>query len=311
MDTKVTSLITADAHLSNQMSAAPAVFVFDPVTGDAMSMNSGAVELVVRFRLDKAARLTLATIERGVMAEGKVKTEQAVTDGLVEGASELRRICRLPDGSVMALSRVWVPGSSTMLVVEDMTDAEQERRRRRVWDMMISHMTPSENVAAVLTKALRIFCLIAGSPSGEVWLPEGKALMRRSMRVSAKAVAETATASRLKSPDDSVVGRAWSSEKPVYEETRVALPIHAGDKLVAVLVLGVSRSCPSDYMAFSLIESLSPLFGLALFIFRQSEKMQALRLQAVEGAAIAGVRVQPSRKRTKPLSVAAGIRAAG
>mgnify|MGYP003627227889 CR=1 FL=1 len=316
MNTKAANLISSDvkssdAKLSNLTSVAPAVFVFDPVTGDAMSMNSGAADLVARFGLDKAPRLTLATVERGVMAEGKTKIEPAITDGLVDGASELRRVCRRPDGSVIALSRVWAPGSTTMLVVEDITSAEQERRRRRIWDMMVSHLAQSENVAAVLAKALRIFCLLSASPSGEVWLPEGKALMRRSMRVSAQAVGETATPSRLKSPDDSVVGRAWSGEKSIYDETHVALPIHAGDKLVAVLVLGASPSCPSDYMVFSLIESLAPLFGLALFIFRQSEELQSLRRQAGDGAAISETRVEPSRKRINPMSVVAGMRAAG
>lgn len=292
-------------------SAAPAVFVFDPATGDAMSMNNAASELVTRFGLDKAPRLSLATIERGVMADGKIKAEQAITDGLAEGASELRRICRRLDGSVITLSRVWAPGSSTMLVVEDITATEQDRRRRRIWDMMVSRMAQSENVTSVLTKALRMFCLLSASPYGEVWLPEGKALTRRSMRVSANATANTATPSRLISPDDSIVGRVWSSGKPAHEESRVALPIYAGDRLVAILVLGASPFRPADHMVFSLIESLTPLFGLALFIFRQSEELKMLRRQPDESAALVEPRLEPSRKRSKPVSVVVGMQAAG
>ncbi len=316
MNTKATTLNSSDPRFAGfkpagLASAAPAVFIFDPATGDVMSMNSGAVGLIARFGLDRTPRLTLASIERGVMAEGKVRTEPTITEGLVDSASELRRVCRRPDGSVIALSRVWAPGLTTMLVIEDMTAAEQERRRRRIWDMMVSHLAQSGNVAAVLTKALRIFCLLSASSSGEVWLPEGKALIRRSMRVSAQAAGDIATTSRLKGPDDSAVGRAWSGGKPVYDEARVALPIHAGDKLVAVLVLGTVPSRPSDYMVLSLIESLAPLFGLALFVFRQSEELQSLRLQVEDRVVFGDPRVEPSRQHIKPMSVVAGMRAAG
>ncbi|MES1989884.1 MAG: GAF domain-containing protein [Pseudomonadota bacterium] len=290
---------------------APAVFVFDPATGNAMSMNSGAVVLTARFGLDKASRLSLAVIERGIMADGKTKSDPVLIDGLGNATSELRRICRRSDGSVMALSRVWAPGSSTMLVVEDMTAAEQDRRRRRIWDMMVSKLSQSENVATVLTKALRIFCLLSRSPSGEIWLQEGTALARRSMRVSKDHVSATQTAARLKSADDSLVGRAWSSEEPVYEDNRVALPIHAGDRLVAVLVLGASPTCASDYMVFALIEGLAPLFGLALFIFRQSEEMQGLRAQISDDVPIESSRARNSTSRAKPMSVVAGMRTAG
>jgi hypothetical protein len=312
MNINATNPYLPDARHSVAGAATQAVFVFDPATGDAVSMNSGAAALIKRFGLDKAPRLSLATIERGVMADSKIKIEPTVTDGLIGEASELRRICRSNDGSVLALSRIWAPGSSTMLVVEDMTVAEQERRRRRIWDMLVANLGRSENVSTVLAKALRIFCLISRSPSGEVWLTEGKALTRRSVRVSSQTVSEvTPSAARLKSPDDSLVGRVWSSEKPIYEENRVAMPIHAGDKLVAVLVLGASRSCSSDYMVFSLIESLTPLFGLALFIFRQSEAMQTLRARLGDGVQIESSSQIVAGSRLQPKSVVAGMRAAG
>lgn len=312
MNTNATNLNLPDTLRSAADAIAQAVFVFDPATGDAVSMNSGAAALIQRFSLDKAPRLSLATIERGVMAEGKIKIEPTVTDGLIGEASELRRVCRHNDGSVLALSRVWAPGSSTMLVVEDLTAAEQERRRRRIWDMLVSNLARSENVSTVLAKALRIFCLLSRSPSGEVWLTEGEALTRRSVRVSPQTVSEmTSSTARLKSADDSLVGRVWSSEKPIYEESRVAMPIHAGDKLVAVLVLGASPSCPSDYMVFSLIESLAPLFGLALFIFRQSEAMQTLRARLGDGVQIESSRSASASSRAKPMGVVAGMRAAG
>lgn len=312
MNINATNPYLPDARHSVAGAATQAVFVFDPATGDAVSMNSGAAALIKRFGLDKAPRLSLATIERGVMADSKIKIEPTVTDGLIGEASELRRICRSNDGSVLALSRIWAPGSSTMLVVEDMTVAEQERRRRRIWDMLVANLGRSEDVSTVLAKALRIFCLISRSPSGEVWLTEGKALTRRSVRVSSQTVSEvTPSAARLKSPDDSLVGRVWSSEKPIYEENRVAMPIHAGDKLVAVLVLGASRSCSSDYMVFSLIESLTPLFGLALFIFRQSEAMQTLRARLGDGVQIESSSQIVAGSRLQLKSVVAGMRAAG
>ncbi|MDO8288258.1 MAG: hypothetical protein Q7T44_03465 [Parvibaculum sp.] len=311
MNTNIThSTSSSEASLAGYPAVAPAVFVFDPVTGNAMSMNLGAVDLIGRLGLDKAPRLSLAVIERGIMADGKTKSEPAVMDGLGNGASELRRVCRRSDGSVMAISRVWAPGSSTMLVVEDMTAAEQDRRRRRIWDMMVANLARSENVGTVLTKALRIFCLLSRSTGGEIWLQEGTALVRRSMRVSKDSVSDTQTVAHLKFADDSLVGRAWSAEKSVYDEGRVAFPIHVGDKLVAVLMLEASPTCPGDCMALSLIEGLAPLFGLALFIVRQSEEMQGLRMQLDDGAQIQSSRLRATTH-VKPMGAVAGMRAAG
>ena len=314
MTKNVTTPTSIAEKFAAYSAAAPAVFVFDPETGEATSMNSGAVELISRFDLDKAPRLSLATIERGVMAGGKVKSEPVVTDGLVDSASELRRIYRGQDGSVLALSRIWAPGSSTMLVIEDMTAAEQDRRRRRIWNMMVSHMASSGNVVTVLEKALRIFCLLSGSPSGEVWMPEASALVRSAMRVSQSVVKNGSGIARLKKADDSVVGRAWSSNQPIYADNRVAIPIHAGDTLVAVLALDASPTCASDYLAFSLIEGLAPLFGLALFVFRQSEELQALRINASamkDGAPIPQKVAKGKGSLLKPMSVVEGMRAVG
>jgi hypothetical protein len=294
-------------------STAPAVFVFDPATGDAVSLNSGAVQLVERFGLSAAPRLTLAAIERGVIAGAKTKSHPIISHGLAGSASELRRECRRADGSVLALSRVWAPGSSTMLVIEDMTTAEQERRRQRIWQMVVAHMAQTGEVAKVLDKALRMFCLLSRSPGGEVWLPvsEGTGLIRRSMRISPLTVAGAASAARLKSPDESIVGQAWSTGKTIYTANRVAIPMHAGNTLVSILVLDASPACPSDYLAFSLIESLAPTFGLALLTIRQGEELLTLRTAGAKSSNAEGARITRSGVRAKPVHVVASLRAAG
>jgi hypothetical protein len=294
-------------------STAPAVFVFDPATGDAVSLNSGAVQLVERFGLSAAPRLTLAAIERGVIAGAKTKSHPIVSHGLAGSASELRRECRRADGSVLALSRVWAPGSSTMLVIEDMTAAEQERRRQRIWQMMVDHLDKIEQVAPALDKALRIFCLLSRSPGGEVWMPvsEGTGLIRRSMRTSSLTVSGAASASRLKSPDDSIVGQAWSTGKTIYTANRVAIPMHAGSTLVSILVLDASPACPSDYLAFALLENLAPVLGLALLTIRQGEELLTLRTASVKSSNAEGARVTRSGARAKAVHVVTSLRAAG
>lgn len=289
--------------------SAPAVFVFDPTTGDAVSLNSGAVRLIERFGLDAAPRLTLATIERGVMAGAKTKSCPVAEQDHAAVASELRRECRLPDGSLLALSRVWAPGASTMLVIEDLTLAMQDHRRQRIWNMMVAHMACTADVATVLDKALRIFCLLSRSPGGEIWLVEDGALARRSARSSPRAVADGASAARKTSPDDSIVGQVWSGGKAVYAAHRVAMPLFAGKKLVAVLALDASPACASDLLAFSLIESLAPFFGLALLTIRQGEELAAqAKAPRIVGKNIASSRPRRSAE-TKPVH-AMSLRAA-
>lgn len=272
--------------------AAPAVFVFDPATGDAVSLNSGAIRLIERFGLAAAPRLTLAAIERGVMAGAKTKSCPVTSQDHAVAASELRRECFLPDGSLLALSRVWAPGTSTMLVIEDLTVAMQDHRRQRIWNMIVAYMASTDDVTTVLNKALRIFCLLSRSPGGEVWLTEGDMLVRRSARCSSRAVADGASA-RKKSPDDSIVGQAWASGRAVYAAHQVAIPMFAGTVLVAVLALDASPACASDLLAFTLIENLAPLFGLALLTIRRGEELAA----AAKPTRIEGANIETSRSR--------------
>lgn len=268
---------SSSATSTFKSSAPSAVFVFDQTTGQAMSMNGGAVAILSRFKLDKADRLSLAVIERGVMAKAHTTCEPAVTEGLMGEASELRRVARQADGSVFALSRVWAPGMNTMLVIEDITAAAQAVRRQRVWNMVASRMASSEGLAEALSEALQVFCLLTASSCGEVWLADAKGLMRRSMHTSAQTASRaSATASRLTSPDDGAVGRAWSQEVSQRVGKQVAIPVHAGRALVAVLAFDMSARRPSERMALSLIESLAPMFGLTLAALRDRDALRAV-----------------------------------
>lgn len=290
---------------------APAVFVFDPATGDAVSLNSGAVQLIDRFGLAAAPRLTLAAIERSVMAGAKTKSYPIVSRGLAKAASELRRECRRLDGSVLALSRVWAPGTSTMLVVEDLTIAMQEHRRRRIWNMMVTHLAEMEDVTRVTDKALRTFCLLSRSSSGEIWLLEDDVLVRRSSRSPSMAASTPAQALRKKSADDSVVGQAWASGKTIHVANQVAIPMFAGTTLVAILALEASPACASDLLAFALIESLAPLFGLALLTIRHGEELSAAKPLTPKSSRVESERMGRSAARPKNTNVLATLRAAG
>ncbi|MCE9648513.1 MAG: GAF domain-containing protein [Parvibaculum sp.] len=288
-------------------SATPAVFVFDPVSGDAVSLNGGASQLIERIGLSGAPRLTLATIERCIVGRANIRSPIVVSHGHQNASSELRRECRRADGSVLALSRVWAPGQSTMLVVEDLTVAVQEYRRGRVWDMMVAHMARTEGATAMLETALRVFCLLSRSARGEIWLPEDGALVRRSLRASSQSVAGS-SASRLKSADDSIIGQAWLTGKTIRATNRIAIPMHAGQRLVALLVLDVSPSCPSDHLAFALIESLAPLLGFALLAARQGEELSTMKTADTQ---MVGARVVRNAARSKRPHVVPSLRAAG
>lgn len=267
---------SSSTKLTSALSVPSAVFVFDQTTGEAMSMNGAAIKLLSRFKLGHADRLSLAVVERAVMADAHTTCDPAVTEGLMGEAAELRRVARQPDGSVLAVSRVWAPGMNAMLVVEDITAAAQDARRQRVWDMLAPRMEKSDNFAEALSRALQVFCRLTASSCGEVWLSDAKGLMRRSMHLSAQAASKaSATASRLKSPDQSAVGRAWSSETPHRVGKQAAIPVHAGGVLVAVLAFDISSGALSGPMALSLIESLVPMFGLTLVNLRARDFSRA------------------------------------
>jgi hypothetical protein len=288
-------------------SISPAVFVFDPVTGDVVSLNNGAVQLVERFDLAAASRLTLAAIERSIVAGAKTKSHPMSTQGLAEGASELRRICRRPEGSVLALSRIWAPGSSTMLVIEDMTAAEQERRRARVWRMIAAGMARLDGATAKLDRALRAFCLLSRSTGGEMWVAEGNGFVRRAVRTSSVAV----SAPRMKSADDSIVGQAWAKGETIRAGNRVAVPMFAGTALAAILVLDVAPAFAGAGVALSLIESLASLFGMALVAIRQGEELSTMKSAALRASDGEGARSGRAAARAKNVHVVSSLRAAG
>lgn len=198
-----------------------------------------------------------------------------------------------------------------MLVIEDLTLAMQDHRRQRIWSMMAAYMASTTDVARVLDRVLRVFCLLSRSPGGEIWLVEDGALVRRSARSSSRVIGDGAASARKKSPDAAIVDQIWASGKAVYAAHRVAIPVFAGTVPVAVIALDTSPACASDLLAFTLIESLAPLLGLALLAIRQGEELAAsAKAPRTQDKTIAASRVRRGRAQAENVRVATSLRAA-
>ena len=132
------------AYRQTVLPLAPAVFVFDPATSQLVSQNAGAGELLAALGWEGGETPTLSAVERLIVKGGRVSVDpQTVVDG-EERNYELRKRCRRPDSSELILTRIWTPGSSTTLIVTDITQQVQEERQLRFAQIIIDRLMKAE-----------------------------------------------------------------------------------------------------------------------------------------------------------------------
>lgn len=289
-------------HTSAPLSV-PAVFVFDSATGQLMSHNPGAAGLLATLGGDTVERLTLSAVERLLTAGGRTTALPGAAQNAGEMNYELRRRCRRPDGSEFALTRIWAPGSNTILIATDITSAVQEHRQLRFAQSIIDRLMKPGTLGDALEVLLRTTCLYAGWPYAEVWLPKDGVLVRKKCRLYSGGTfssfrSKTAQIAPISSDgeDGGIVGEAWRSGDFSYvpsagEESGngfLALPLKANDEVVAVLLFEFERARARDRLTLQVLDGVSDRLGMALKCRVHAEEMTAARKHLDELLATAG-----------------------
>jgi len=142
------------------------VFVFDPASNQLVSQNASAGELLAVLGWGNDEMPTLSTVERLLLQDSKVTVApQTVVDG-GERNYELRKRCRRPDSSEFTLTRIWTPGSSTTLIVTDITASVQEERQLRFAQTLIDRLMKSDSLTTALGRMLHAVLLYSGWRQG-------------------------------------------------------------------------------------------------------------------------------------------------
>lgn len=254
--------------------ASPAVFVFDPATGLLVSRSASAAELLGKLCGLPANSATLSTVERSLTAGGRIVTMPNDTPEGRDTNHELRRLCYRPDGSELALTRVWSPGTNTILIVSDITQPSRECRRIRLGQLIVDRFMRAPTFDAALSTLLRAVSLYTGWTRGEVWLPQddGRTLRRAFSRDGSRPSVRHAGTGRPSCcrNEETAAGKAWRTGRAVDRlgagdpHGDFAVPLMAHDEVVAVLTFTVRRSRPSDATTLALLEGVSDRLGMAL-----------------------------------------------
>lgn len=269
----------------------PAVFVFDPDTGQLVSRNATAVAWLANAGDSASERMTLSMVERLLIAGGRAVTLPGASES-GDDNHELRRRCRRPDGTELALTRVWGPGSNTILIAADITESVREDRQLRFAQAVIDRLMKSTTLGGALDVLLHIVSLYSGWPYAEAWLPRSGRLTRKAARVwpcTKESDAESGTSG--------TAAEAWRSGQIIYRaksdspgETHghVAIPLKANDETIAVLVFGFERSHPRDQLTLEVLDGVSERLGMALKCRVSGEEAKSARRQLDELLATAG-----------------------
>jgi PAS domain S-box-containing protein len=261
----------------------PAVFVFDPSTGHLASQNASAGELMEMFGLTFEAPPTLSAVERLIVDGSKVIVDPQHVTGESERSYELRKRCRRPDSSEFILTRVWAPGSSTALIVADITRQVQEERQLRLAQVIIDKLMKSDSLGDALDRFLYAIGLYAGWGYGEAWLVrEDSLVLKRHWRRRQKPL-------RVKAGDmKDIACRARSGGVLCRGEGAAAIPLKANGEVIAVVAFRLGRPTPRDELTFEVLEAVADRLGMALQCRIHVEEMTNARRQLDELLAAAG-----------------------
>lgn len=283
----------------------PAVFVFDPASGTLVSQSSSAFEMLEKLNGSPAKSATLSTVERLLTAGGRTVVLPNATGAAHDMNHELRRLCYLPDGSKLALTRVWSPGTNTILIASDVSQPTQEYRRVRLGQMVVDRFMRAPTFDAALAVLLRAITLCSGWMRAEVWLPQDSDLTLQKIRSGGGARDEDAAANLPSGQGDGVAGEAWrtghivsrfgAETHPADERSHpwpdAAVPLKANGETVAVLAFTTGRTHPRDTLMLNLLDGMSARLGLALKCRLNAERgdiTQATRGEVPTAGAPAG-----------------------
>ena len=273
------------ARRQSAPSSSPAVFVFDPATSRLASRNAVAGEMLSALGWKGGELPTLSAVERLLVQGSKVSADPQTVVGDQEPNYELRRRCHRPDSSELILTRIWTPGSSTTLIVTDITQSVQEERQLRFAQLIIDRLMKSESLSVALGSILHAVLRYGGWQKGVAWIPSGgRPSMRKSLaRASAEAMADEEKAlefARTMAETCQMTGEtshAWDESGGC-----VALPLKANDEVIAVLTFHTTQPRPRDRLALEVLDGIADRIGMALKCRINAEEMTHARRQLDE-----------------------------
>ncbi|MEQ8377388.1 PAS domain S-box protein [Parvibaculum sp.] len=273
------------ARRQSAPSSSPAVFVFDPATSRLASRNAVAGEMLSALGWKGGELPTLSAVERLLVQGSKVSADPQTVVGDQEPNYELRRRCHRPDSSELILTRIWTPGSSTTLIVTDITQSVQEERQLRFAQLIIDRLMKSESLSVALGSILHAVLLYGGWQKGVAWIPSGgRPSMRKSLaRASAEAMPDEEKAlefARTMAETCQMTGEtshAWDESGGC-----VALPLKANDEVIAVLTFHTTQPRPRDRLALEVLDGIADRIGMALKCRINAEEMTHARRQLDE-----------------------------
>ncbi|MBC7283590.1 hypothetical protein, partial [Hoeflea sp.] len=133
-----------------------------------VSHSSSAADLLDKLCGLPASSATLSTVERSLTAGGRIVVMPNDAGEARDTNHELRRLCYRPDGSELTLTRVWSPGTNTILIASDITKPSQERRRIRLGQLIVDRFMRAPTFDAALSTLLRAASLYTGWTHAEV-----------------------------------------------------------------------------------------------------------------------------------------------
>ncbi|MFN4229403.1 PAS domain S-box protein [Parvibaculum sp.] len=273
------------AYRQTVLPLAPAVFVFDPATSQLVSQNAGAGELLAALGWEGGETPTLSAVERLIVKGGRVSVDpQTVVDG-EERNYELRKRCRRPDSSELILTRIWTPGSSTTLIVTDITQQVQEERQLRFAQTIIDRLMKAEALPDALHTMLHAILLYAGWHKGAVWIvKDDRLIMRMSLVRNGAGGEEDRRKARRASLTLAERSRASGRTAPIFDADSgcVAIPLKANGEVIAVLTFCTGETRARDRLTLEVLDGIAERIGMALKCRINAEEMANARRQLDE-----------------------------
>lgn len=261
----------------------PAVFVFDPATSQLVSQNASAGDLLAALGWDGDETPTLSTIERLLARGSKITADPQTVAGGEERNYELRKRCRRPDSSEFVLSRIWTPGSSTALIVTDITESVQEERQLRFAQTVIDRLMKSDSLSDALGRVLHAVLLYAGWQQGTAWIPKDGTL---SARKSLDRPGNAQPREKAQEYAREIAERCWRTGERICATGEsgggVAIPLKATNDVIAVLTFATNEVRPRDRLTIEVLDGIADKIGMALKCRINAEEMTNARRQLDE-----------------------------
>ena len=265
-----------------------AVMNFGSETGALVSFNNVAVRVLEKAGCRLSPKLTLSAVEEHFFSKKAFNASFYAALKIEQDQHQYSSNVKLLDGRVFSISRHDNGKDTTVLVIEDITNAVQQMRRERLSGLILKGLAGASTLSASLDALLRTICLCCNWPFGEIWTTKGGKLTRAKVRRASGSADEHTpeTLPRATPTCPTIVAQAGltgemqrvvdfqdyaSSEQEGTGDLfaqepggSIALPLKAGSMVVAILHFSFTRPKPCDQMSLDLLEGMTDQLAMAL-----------------------------------------------